>query len=313
MSEVRDHHAEERARDQHMATHKRNTARFFTENRHIAWVALIATIAWGAYGYAKMPKAKDPTIEVRVAVASCTWPGAEAEKVEQLVTRKIEQKLAENANIEKIESISRTSVAIVYVTLKEEAVDRAKEWDNIQGRLDSIHDLPQGAGPIQFQRDFGDTATLMLTVASPQVSAIELQLRAAAVDKAITAVRAEATGQRAAAAPRATMVISFPSDININVMRRGRRSRDSLFQRDPRDRRYPADRESRLHRDRRRDHARRQGAARAVIRFRRERAARLRASPPTSGCRRWCAIPRTRRCGSPRWRAAGTATASSIW
>ena len=220
MSGERDHHAEERARDQHMATHKRNTARFFTENRHIAWVALIATIAWGAYGYAKMPKAKDPTIEVRVAVASCTWPGAEAQKVEQLVTRKIEQKLAENANIEKIESISRTSVAIVYVTLKEDAVDRAKEWDNIQGRLDSIHDLPQGAGPIQFQRDFGDTATLMLTVASPQVSAIELQLRAAAVDKAITAVRAKRSDGGATQAERATLVISFPSDININVMRR---------------------------------------------------------------------------------------------
>jgi len=210
---VSDHHAAERARDQDMVAHKRNTARFFTENRHIAWVALVATIAWGAYGYARMPKAKDPTIEVRVAVASCTWPGAEAEKVEQLVTRKIEQKLAENANIEKIESISRTSVAIVYVTLKEDAVDRAKEWDNIQGRLDSIHDLPQGAGPIQFQRDFGDTATLMLTVASPPVSAIELQLRAAAVARAITAVRADEPG-------RATLIISFPSDINTGVMRR---------------------------------------------------------------------------------------------
>jgi len=201
-----------------MVTHKRNTARFFTENRHIAWVALVATIAWGAYGYAKMPKAKDPTIEVRIAVASCTWPGAEAEKVEQLVTRKMEQKLAENANVEKIESISRTSVAIVYVTLKENVADRAKEWDNIQGRLDAIHDLPQGAGPIQFQRDFGDTATLMLTVASPRVSDLELELRAAAVGKAITAVRAGARTANNTA--RATMVISFPSDINTNVMRR---------------------------------------------------------------------------------------------
>jgi multidrug efflux pump subunit AcrB len=215
---VTDHHAHERARDQAMVTHKRNTARFFTENRHIAWVALIATIAWGAYGYAKMPKAKDPTIEVRIAVASCTWPGAEAEKVEQLVTRKMEQKLAENANVEKIESISRTSVAIVYVTLKENVADRAKEWDNIQGRLDAIHDLPQGAGPIQFQRDFGDTATLMLTVASPRVSDLELELRAAAVGKAITAVRAGARSTQGA--QRATMVISFPSDINTNVMRR---------------------------------------------------------------------------------------------
>lgn len=213
-----DHHAKERARDQAMVAHKRNTARFFTENRHIAWVALAATIAWGAYGYARMPKAKDPTIEVRVAVASCTWPGAEAEKVEQLVTRKIEQRLAENANVEKIESISRTSVAIVYVTLKEDVVDRAKEWDNVAARLAAIHDLPQGAGAIQFQRDFGDTATLMLTVASPTVNDVELQLRATAVARAVTAVR---TGAQASAdAPRATLIISFPSEINTGAMRR---------------------------------------------------------------------------------------------
>jgi multidrug efflux pump subunit AcrB len=213
-----DYHAEERARDQDTVTHKRNTARFFTENRHVAWVALVATFAWGAYGYATMPKANDPTIEVRIAVAACTWPGADAEKVEQLVTRKIEQKLAENAYIEKIESISRTGVAIVYVTLKEEVVDRAKEWDNIQGRLVSIYDLPQGAGPIQFQRDFGDTATLMLTVASPRVNAIELQLRATAVAKAVTAVRVGA--RSSPGEPRATLIVSFPSDINTNLMRR---------------------------------------------------------------------------------------------
>ena len=37
-------------------------------------------------------------------------------------------------------------------------------------RLDAIRDLPEGAGPIQFIKDFGDTAALMLTVASPKVA-----------------------------------------------------------------------------------------------------------------------------------------------
>jgi multidrug efflux pump subunit AcrB len=213
-----DYHAQDRARDNELIAKGRNTARFFTENRHIAWIALLATIAWGAWGYARMAKAKDPTIELRLAVAACVWPGAEAEKVEQLVTRKIEQKLAENANVDRVESLSRTGVAIVYVYLKEDVSDRAKEWDNLAGRLDSIHDLPQGTGPIQFQRDFGDTATLMLTVASPRVSDIELQLRAAAIEKAITAVRAGA--RSLSDMPRATLVISFPTDINTRVIRR---------------------------------------------------------------------------------------------
>ena len=37
----------------------RNTARFFTENRHIAWVLLVATVCWGIFGYIQMPKRND--------------------------------------------------------------------------------------------------------------------------------------------------------------------------------------------------------------------------------------------------------------
>ena len=207
------HEEKERAHDEALVAKKRNTARYFSENRHVAWGALVFTILWGIYAYTRMPKAKDPTVAVRVAVASCAWPGAAADKVEQLVTRKIEQKIAESSNIEKIESISRTSISIVYVTLKEDVVDRAKEFNDIQGRLDAIHDLPQGAQPVSFQKDFGDTATLMLTVASPRVSDVELDLRAEAVGAAIVAARSGASP-----GPRATLVVQFPPEIDTRAM-----------------------------------------------------------------------------------------------
>ncbi|WP_426731626.1 efflux RND transporter permease subunit [Myxococcus faecalis] len=206
----------ERERDEALVRHKHNTARYFTEKRQVAWVFLAFTLVWGVYGYFKMPKAKDPVIAVRVAVATCLWPGAEAEKIEQLVTRRIEQKISENASVEKIESISRTSLSVVYVTLKEDVADRAKEFDDIQGRLDTIRDLPSGAGPVQFLKDFGDTATLMLTVASPPANDVELELRSRAVARAIEDVRASTSSS----APRATMVVSFPPSINATSMQR---------------------------------------------------------------------------------------------
>ena len=49
----------------------RNVARFFTENRSIAWVLLLAVMGWGFYGYASMPKSKDPDIPVRIALVKC--------------------------------------------------------------------------------------------------------------------------------------------------------------------------------------------------------------------------------------------------
>jgi multidrug efflux pump len=175
--------------DQEMIQHTHNTARYFVETRQISWVLLVATVLWGVYGYFNMPQRKDPDIPVRQAVALTPWPGSSAEKIEQLVTKKIESKMAENVRVSKIESISRTSVSVVYVELDEDIKDSAKELDDISLRLNSITDLPEGAGPINFIRDFGDTSALMLTVASPKVSDTEVRIRSESIRKAIERVR----------------------------------------------------------------------------------------------------------------------------
>ena len=163
----------------------RNTARFFVESRQLSWVALIGVLAWGTYGYLKMPQRKDPDIPVRIAVASTPWPGASAEQVDLLVTKKLEQRIGQNSRVVDIKSVSRTGVSIIYFELDKNTTNTGLEFDDIKLKLDSIQDLPQGAGPIQFQKDFGDTATLMLTVASPKVSDVEIGLRAKDVRGAI--------------------------------------------------------------------------------------------------------------------------------
>src|SRR5262245_55270341 len=106
----------------------RNTARFFTESRHIAWVLLLATMAWGVYGYLRMPQRKDPDIPIRQALALVAWPGASAERLEQLVTRQVEERIGENARVEKIESTTRTGLAAIYITLVEGISDVGKEF-----------------------------------------------------------------------------------------------------------------------------------------------------------------------------------------
>ncbi|MFN7944117.1 MAG: efflux RND transporter permease subunit [Blastocatellia bacterium] len=169
-----------------------NTSRFFVETRHIAWVLLIATCLWGVYGYVSMPQRKDPEVQVRTAVALTPWRGASAEKVEQLVTKKIETQMAANSKVTKIESISRTGLSVVYLDLDENLKETGKELDDIKLKLDGIHDLPDGAGPINFIKDFGDTAALMLTVASPKASDIEIELRAKAIQAALEQARPQA-------------------------------------------------------------------------------------------------------------------------
>ncbi len=201
--------------DQELINGKHNTARFFVETRQVAWVLLILTCLWGVYGYISMPQRKDPEVQVRTAVALVPWPGASAEKVEQLVTNKVEQQMAGNAKVTKIESISRTGLGIIYVELDENLKETGKEFDDIKLRLDGIRDLPSGAGPINFVKDFGDTAALMLTVASPKADEAEIALRAQTIKAAIEQERAKAAEKNS----RFTLVFNSATGVPPQVLR----------------------------------------------------------------------------------------------
>jgi hypothetical protein len=182
-------------RNEQSTDKKQNLARFFIEQRHVAWVSLAVALLWGIYGLLKMPQRKDPDIPVRQAMVIVPWQGTSAEQVEQLVTRKVEQALASNQWVTEMKSASRTGSAMVQFELAEKGkYDRDKELDDIKIRLDSIHDLPQGAGPILYIKDFGDTSALMLTVASPPADPVEVTWVSKLVEAQIRQVRSGLPG-----------------------------------------------------------------------------------------------------------------------
>src|SRR5882757_10917281 len=98
----------------------RNLPRYFAETRSVSIVLLVGVLLWGVFSYLAMPKRKDPEVPVRVAVALVAWPGASAEKIEDLITRKLETKIAENSKLDKIESNTRSGITVVTITLGEE-------------------------------------------------------------------------------------------------------------------------------------------------------------------------------------------------
>ena len=224
--------------DAEMIEKGRNTARFFVEHRQIAWMLLLGTLLWGWYGYNSMPQRKDPDIPVRVAVALTPWPGVQAQEVEQLVTRPIEEKISENSYIHPgtaadygIRSLTLPGLSIVYVQLSETVTDSKRQFSDINLKLNALNNqLPEGAGPIQFQSDFGDTAALMLTIASPRLSDVETAILARSIEKAVGETRAavaEKSGQ-----PRVAALYCFPETVSPDSVRRGFDSFSQQAQRD---------------------------------------------------------------------------------
>src|ERR1700674_2193430 len=208
--------------DQERIEQTKNIPRFFVEHPQVSWVLLAGVLIWGWFGYNSMPQRKDPNIPIRVGVASCSWPGATSQQVEQLITRPIEDTVAQNKTIHAgtpadygVRSISLPGYSYVYIQLMDDVDDLKRQFSDINLKLNALNgQLPQGAGPITFQSDFGDTAALMLTVASPKADSVEIDIRARGIQSAIQTARAAKKYKKQR--PPVTIVYSFPQSLSSN-------------------------------------------------------------------------------------------------
>src|SRR5258705_926521 len=208
--------------DQDRIEKTRNVPRFFVEHPQVSWVLVVGVVVGGWSGYHSMPQRKDPDIPVRVAVASCSWPGATAQQVEQLVTPPIEDAVAENKTIHPghAPGYGRRSVSIIgYACLSVEPAEEipavSRPFSDIHIKLHALNSqLPTGAGPISFQSDFGDTAALMLTIASPKADSVEIDIRARGIQSAIQVARAARKSKEPG--PPVTIVYSFPQSLSLS-------------------------------------------------------------------------------------------------
>src|SRR5499425_3033284 len=206
---------------------RRNIPRFFVKHPHISWILLLGVLIWGYFGYTSMPQRKDPDIPVRLGVAACPWPGATAQQVEQYITRRIEDVAAENKTIHPgtdadygIKSISLPGYSFVTIQLDEGITDTKRQFSDINLKLNALNSqLPQGAGPIQFQSDYGDTAALMLTIASPRLSDVEIAIRARSIRKAVEEARAIISQK--SNDPRVAALYCFPESVSPDALRSG--------------------------------------------------------------------------------------------
>ena len=206
--------------DQERIEQTRNVPRFFVEHPQVSWVLLAGVLIWGWFGYHSMPQRKDPNIPVRVAVASCPWPGATSQQVEQLITRPIEDTVAQNKTIHAgtpadygVRSISLPGYSYVYIQLIDDVDDLKRQFSDINLKLNALSgQLPQGAGPITFQSDFGDTAALMLTVASPKADAVEIDLRSQSIQAAVRSARADK--KTVQSGTPVTVIYPFPESVS---------------------------------------------------------------------------------------------------
>jgi multidrug efflux pump len=145
-------------------------------NDRVTLVALGALLVAGMLSYTAMPRAMDPGFTIRTARVVTIFPGASPERVEQLVTDRIEQAVQEIPELDFVNSQSETGLSVVLVNIREEFMDMRPIFDDLRRKVEDVEgDLPDGVIGPMVNDEFGDVYGILLSVVAEGYSYPELR------------------------------------------------------------------------------------------------------------------------------------------
>ncbi len=157
-----------------------NLTQYAIDRNRITFSLLGMVIIMGLTLYQGLSRDSMPPYTVRVATIVSSFPGAGPDRVELLVTDKIEKKAQEIPEVKAITSTSRTGLSIVSVELKFEVGPEKLQtvWDELRRKVDEIDDLPEGVTPQVNDSDIGTVYGIMVGLLSDGFSYAEMKVYA---------------------------------------------------------------------------------------------------------------------------------------
>ncbi|WP_286828262.1 MULTISPECIES: efflux RND transporter permease subunit [Kordiimonas] len=124
--------------------------RFALENSRLVLLFILGTVVAGILTYTHYPRKEDPTVVVREAIVTASYPGMSPARVEQLITQPIEEKIREIPEVDEIRSDSKAGVSIIHVKLADEYFELAPIWQQLRNKMQEMRSkLPDGTnGPV---------------------------------------------------------------------------------------------------------------------------------------------------------------------
>ncbi|WP_404309344.1 efflux RND transporter permease subunit [Neorhodopirellula lusitana] len=119
--------------------------RFFDDSRLLVLILLLILVA-GLSSLAVLPRMEDPVLARRVAIINTRLPGADAKRVETLVTENVENHLRDIEEIKELRSNSRIGISTVTIELRDDITETDTVWSRVRSRMDdATADLPTAA------------------------------------------------------------------------------------------------------------------------------------------------------------------------
>ncbi|MGX1173235.1 efflux RND transporter permease subunit [Pseudomonas sp. R151218B TE3479] len=137
-----------------------NLSEWALRNRQIVLFLMLLLAIVGALSYTKLGQSEDPPFTFKAMVIRTNWPGATAEEVSRQVTERIEKKLMETGDYERIVSFSRPGESQVTFMARDSlhSAQIPELWYQLRKKIGDIrHTLPPGIQGPFFNDEFGTT------------------------------------------------------------------------------------------------------------------------------------------------------------
>lgn len=142
-----------------------NLSAWALRNRQIVLFLMLLLATVGALSYTKLGQSEDPPFTFKAMVIQTSWPGATAEEVSRQVTERIEKKLMETGEYDRIISFSRPGESQVRFVARDSmhSAEIPDLWYQVRKKVSDIRqNLPPGVqGPFSTMSSAPPSATSM--------------------------------------------------------------------------------------------------------------------------------------------------------
>ncbi|MEL7037599.1 MAG: efflux RND transporter permease subunit [Cyanobacteria bacterium J06592_8] len=122
----------------------------FYRNFRLLILTVLLIVVWGLSAFLTLPRLEDPELVSRVAVVKTFFPGADAERVEALVTDPLEQELSSIEEIKSYESTSQAGSSIIDIELLDRVTKAEVDtiWSRVRDKIgQAANGFPEGVSP----------------------------------------------------------------------------------------------------------------------------------------------------------------------
>lgn len=142
-----------------------NVLSFVFANKRVSLTLLTLMTLLGVQAYFSLPKAEDPGFIVRQATVITRLPGANAQRMEELVSAVLEKAIVEMPELDNVSSTSRNGISIVAAEYKASHTDMRPIFDDLRRKVEvAKSSLPADVmGPI-VDDEMGDVFGILFSL-----------------------------------------------------------------------------------------------------------------------------------------------------